>query len=92
MSTSDGAGDGALVSLDKKLQLVRDRVRGVALGFHHGGFMHGRAGIGKSYLVKSVLDEMVVSGELKVRPVEVADLFRVKRKTVSTKKKSVPSA
>jgi hypothetical protein len=53
--------------------LIRDRVRGVALGkYRHGWFIHGRAGIGKSYEVEKVLADMLASKELKSRPVSTS--------------------
>jgi hypothetical protein len=42
---------GHLVKLDKKLQMVRDRVAGVASGRHTGFWLGGRGGIGKSYTI-----------------------------------------
>ena len=44
-----------LNSLDSKLQLVRDRVRGVAEGFHTGFYLWGEGGTSKSFTVEETL-------------------------------------
>lgn len=41
--------------LDEKLQLVKDRVAGVATGHHTGFFLSGRGGIGKTFTVEEEL-------------------------------------
>jgi hypothetical protein len=49
------ADDELLQSIASKLQIVRDRVRGVALGYATGFYLYGEGGIGKSW---AVLDEL----------------------------------
>lgn len=44
-----------LKSLEEKLQVVRDRVAGVATGRHTGFFLGGRGGIGKSHAIHTEL-------------------------------------
>jgi hypothetical protein len=44
-------GDDPLRSLEKKLQVVRDLVTGVVMGFKTGFFLYGSGGVGKSYTV-----------------------------------------
>lgn len=44
-----------LVRLEKKHQLVRDRIVGVATGRHTGFFLGGRGGIGKSTIIENEL-------------------------------------
>lgn len=53
-----------LMQLDQKLQLVRDRTAGVALGNSTGFYLHGNGGIGKSYTVLSELERLQVSFKL----------------------------
>lgn len=47
-----------LDDLNSRLTVVRDRVRGVALGHHTGFYLFGRAGTSKTYTVKKTLDEI----------------------------------
>jgi hypothetical protein len=47
-----------LANLKAKLQLVKDRVRGVAEGYSPGLFLWGEGGGGKSYTVETTLKEM----------------------------------
>jgi hypothetical protein len=54
---SDAVDEEALEALEAKLQLVRDRVRGVAAGFHPGFYLWGRGGCSKSFSVEAVLKE-----------------------------------
>lgn len=75
----------ALASLNKKLAVVRDRIRGVALGYQTGAIITGRGGISKSYTIAETLDELGVPyvrhnthlmprglfNELDARPAEV---------------------
>ena len=59
------AGDqAALESLERKLQVIRDWVTGVAKGFKHGLFLHGSGGNGKSYAVLSQLRQLEVPYQL----------------------------
>jgi hypothetical protein len=46
----------ALASLDRKLQMLKDRVVGVARGLHTGLFVFGEGGCGKSFTVLTCLD------------------------------------
>jgi hypothetical protein len=47
-----------LAELNKKLQVVKDRVAGVVCGRHTGFFIGGRGGIGKSHNVESELERL----------------------------------
>jgi hypothetical protein len=47
-----------LAAYERKLQLVRDYVRGVALGFSNGFFLFGTGGIAKSYTVLTELQRL----------------------------------
>ncbi len=49
--------DDPLVELNRRLTVVRDRVRGVALGHHNGFYLHGPAGCAKTYTVIKTLEE-----------------------------------
>lgn len=53
-----------LKSLDHKIQLVRDRVAGVATHRHTGFLMSGRGGIGKSRTIFTELEQREVSYKL----------------------------
>jgi hypothetical protein len=44
-----------LARRERKLQLVRDRTRAVALGYATGLYLYGNGGIGKSYTVLTEL-------------------------------------
>lgn len=50
------AGD-PLAELNRRLTVVRDRVRGVALGHNNGFYLHGPAGCAKTYTVIKTLEE-----------------------------------
>lgn len=50
-----------LAQLEKRHELVRDRVRGVVSGRHTGFFLGGRGGIGKSRTIADELDRLGVS-------------------------------
>lgn len=52
-----------LDELNSRILVVRDRVRGVALGHHTGFYLFGRAGTSKTYTVKKTLDELEVKYE-----------------------------
>ena len=43
---------------ERKLQLIRDRVRGVAEGYHTALFLKGRSGTSKTVTVKEELDRL----------------------------------
>ncbi len=53
-----------LESLERKLSMVRDRVRGVATRLHTGFYLWGSGGIGKSYTVLKTLEDEGHSFEL----------------------------
>jgi hypothetical protein len=44
-----------LASLERKLQLIRDRTQGVAEGFSNGFYLWGPGGVSKSYTVEQTL-------------------------------------
>ncbi len=46
-----------LAELNRRLTVVRDRVRGVALGHNNGFYLHGPAGCAKTYTVIKTLEE-----------------------------------
>ena len=54
----------ALVSLDKKLHLVRDHVTAVARGYKTGYFLYGTGGVGKSHTVLRHLETSDVAYQL----------------------------
>ncbi len=47
-----------LDALEAKMQIIRDRTRGVAHGYHNGIYLWGPGGIGKSYAVTTTLDRL----------------------------------
>jgi hypothetical protein len=47
----------ALEKLDRRLRFIRDRVRGVIRGYHTGFYLHGAAGLGKSFNIIRQLEE-----------------------------------
>lgn len=56
MDENEPPDDPALAELDRRLAVVRDRVRGVALGHHTGFYLYGRAGTSKTFTVRATLD------------------------------------
>lgn len=52
-----------LDELNSRLTVVRDRVRGVALGHHTGFYLFGRAGTSKTHTVKKTLDGLETNYE-----------------------------
>ena len=46
-----------LAELNRRLAVVRDRVRGVAYGHHNGFYLFGRPGTAKTHTVQRTLDE-----------------------------------
>lgn len=54
----------ALASLERKLQVIRDLVTGVAKGYKHGLFLYGGGGMGKSYTVLDQLRRLEVPYQL----------------------------
>lgn len=63
MESSVTAVPTPLDDLNSRLTVVRDRVRGVALGHHTGFYLYGRAGTSKTYTVKKTLDEIEIKYE-----------------------------
>ena len=47
-----------LDDLNSRLTIIRDRVRGVALGHHTGFYLFGRPGTSKTFTVRKTLDEL----------------------------------
>jgi hypothetical protein len=56
----DSDDSALLVSFEKKLQLIRDRVRGVAEGYQTATYLVGRPGTSKTYTVKEELERLGV--------------------------------
>lgn len=61
LSTRDRAH---LVTLHKKLQILRDRTTGVAMGYQSGCIVTGRGGTGKSYTIVEELERLGASYKL----------------------------
>ncbi len=53
----------SLSELYASLKVMRDRIRGVAQGYHAGFYLFGRPGTSKTYTVKKTLDELGVKYE-----------------------------
>jgi hypothetical protein len=51
-----GGDEGALATLEKKLQVIRDFVTAVVKGFKTGLFLYGSGGVGKSFTVLAQLE------------------------------------
>ena len=51
----------ALDELNRRLMVIRDRVRGVGLRHHTGFYLYGRPGTSKTYTVTKTLDEFGIS-------------------------------
>src|SRR5262249_39393557 len=49
-----------LAALERRQAVIRDRVRGVALGHHTGFYLFGRPGTSKTYTARTTLDKMGV--------------------------------
>jgi hypothetical protein len=49
--------DALLESLERKLQVIRDGVKGVVRGYHNGLYLWGEGGISKSYTVVEALKD-----------------------------------
>lgn len=72
--------DAALLeSLDNKLQVVRDRVRGVALGYQTGFYLFGSGGTSKSYTVEETLQQMGTPYKLTNSRLTAKGLFKLLR-------------
>ena len=72
-------------SLTTQLKIVKDRVRGVVHRKHTGLYLYGRAGTGKTYTVRSLLDRLAVnhtysSGHL--TPIGLFDLIQANQDRV----------
>lgn len=57
-TTISSADQLAFEELNRRLAVVRDRVRGVAKGHHSGFYLFGRPGTSKTYTVRKTLDEI----------------------------------
>ena len=53
----------SLQELQRRLAVVRDRVRGVARRHYTGFYLFGRAGTAKTYTVRTTLDELNIPYE-----------------------------
>src|SRR5690242_2810392 len=70
------ASDGLLLtSLESKLQLVRDRVSGVAEGYITGFYLWGEGGTSKSYSVEETLKKLGKAYKLTNSRVTAKGLF-----------------
>lgn len=56
--STPATADPNLAELDRRLGIVRDRVRGVAEHGQPGFYLYGRAGTAKTYTVRTTLDEI----------------------------------
>jgi hypothetical protein len=59
-----GINQRELDSLEAKLQLIRDRVRGVATGWSTGFYLWGDGGVSKTYTVEDMLKRLKVGYKL----------------------------
>jgi hypothetical protein len=66
-----------LASIEAKLLVIRDRVRGVAGGYHSGVFIWGEGGTGKSHVVEQTLREMGIQYHLTNSRVTGRGLFEL---------------
>lgn len=66
-----------LERLEKKLALVRDRVRSVALRYNTGFFLFGAGGSGKSFAVRGELDSLGTRWMLHNSDMSAAGLFEM---------------
>ena len=64
MSCQQPADEELLSRLDEKLQLIRDRVQGVADGYNTGFFLWGEGGTSKSFTVEQTLKRLGKSFKL----------------------------
>ena len=58
MSCASRTEESFLASLEQKLQLIRDRVQGVAEGYTNGMYLWGEGGISKSFTVEETLKRL----------------------------------
>ena len=78
MPTSGDSDDSALlVSFERKLQLIRDRVRGVAEGYYTATYLVGRPGTSKSFTVKAELERLAVPHVIHYGPISPRGLFNL---------------
>lgn len=66
-----------LESLERKTQVIRDRVRGVVLGYQTAAYLVGRPGVGKTHAVKEELEKCDVPFLVKNSRISPMGLFRV---------------
>ena len=64
-----------LERLNKKLQLIRDRVASVALGYNTGFFLYGAGGSGKSFAVREELESLETKWTLHNSAMSAAGLY-----------------
>ena len=64
-----------LDSLEKKFELIKDRVRGVALGIDTGFFLYGPGGVGKTYTVVTELKRLRTRWKLLNSDITAPGLF-----------------
>jgi hypothetical protein len=75
-----GPDAGALASLERKLQLVRDNVTAVARGYQMGLYLYGAGGSGKSYTVVQHLEHLKTPHKLFNSRMTAKGLFQVLQK------------
>src|SRR5579884_1645571 len=66
-----------LASLEQKLQLIRDRVRGVAEGYANGFYLWGEGGTSKSFTVEETLKKLHKPFKLSNGRVTAKGLFQL---------------
>ena len=72
------SADPALVELNERLTLVRDRVRGVARQGQAGFYLYGRAGTSKTFTVRTTLDDLGIPYQYEnghIAPMGLFELF-----------------
>lgn len=60
IALGDSPQEERLARFEQKVQLIRDRVASVALGYHTGCYLVGRPGTSKTFTVKEELDRLGV--------------------------------
>lgn len=75
--TDSTPGLQVLETLERRLAIIRDRVRGVALGHTHGFYLYGRPGTSKTYTVKKALEAEQVAYEYHVGHLTPMGLFEL---------------
>src|SRR5262245_23684247 len=76
LDTGFVADPAARASLERKLQLVRDRVAAVVHGYAHGMYIFGSGGLGKSFTVIQHLDALQANYTLFNSRMTAKGLFR----------------